>query len=425
MASAIRRGMHTESFLFSARSSDISPSTGDVVGGVAPSVPGVTVAVSQEIFDGADAALSNALSAPADSLTIDFGNIEVGSGLITSDFLVHNLLSGAPAGYQLGLDLTAVDTDTAVFQSGLVPFDNLGAGSSTTRTASFDSDRSAGTYTKRFDIEFKNDSGIVSGLPDGTQVLTLHLQGVVTTPADFLMDPGTTFDTFAGSTTAEFQGGTVTPVGDTFTFPDVDPAIPDLMVRGTVSIPDGYAGSAMTFDAETMAIGDGSTATTFNLPADKPFFAFSGETISVEANATINAPDSLEIVGNGGLPNIVVDGAINAEQLIVESQVSGGTLTFDGANVAVDDTARIGISDEVVTIGSNSNIEIQTGAGPLAGLYVFGSSVEVDGSMLDGAPSLEIGAGTISINSSNLLGGQYTSSGRGWRRSHRLHYQCG
>lgn len=134
--------------------------------------------ISESVLDHANASFTT----PADvnTLTIDFGSIPAGSGVVTQGFAVHNLV-GTPS-FTAALDVTSVNGtgDTAKLYSSAVPFTDLPAGSNQALIASFDT-AAVGSYSATWTLA--NADQILPGSIAGTS-LTLTLVGVVTSPCN-------------------------------------------------------------------------------------------------------------------------------------------------------------------------------------------------------------------------------------------------
>ena len=120
----------------------------------------------------------------ATSLTLDFGNIALGSSVSPLNFGLTNLTS--LVGFTAGLDLDSITPagNTAAFTTNLAPFSSLAAGSSNGFTSSFIA-ASVGTFTASYTLGLSDEnlSGALNTAP-----LTLTLTGKVRLAGDYNVD---------------------------------------------------------------------------------------------------------------------------------------------------------------------------------------------------------------------------------------------
>ena len=141
------------------------------------------VTVELEVLDHSEASFSAA--ADENTLTIDFGVVSTGSGVLTDAFAVYNLES--VPGFSAALDIDSVtdDGDTAVLFTDVTVLTDLPAGSSAGFVASFDTNVSAGVYQTSYVLEVSDED--LPGAQPGTD-LTITLHGEVVDSAIFPFD---------------------------------------------------------------------------------------------------------------------------------------------------------------------------------------------------------------------------------------------
>lgn len=110
------------------------------------------------------------------SLTIDFGSLQVDSRFVQSSFDVFNLV--ATAGFTAPLDLVGFVGlgDTSVFSTTLALTENIVAGTSQAFAANFDTS-AIGNFAATYSLQWSDDTALAGAL--GGQTLTLNLLGNV------------------------------------------------------------------------------------------------------------------------------------------------------------------------------------------------------------------------------------------------------
>ena len=136
------------------------------------------ITINLAVLDHAEASFNAA--ANQDSLTIDFGIVSSGGGIVTQPFTIQNLEPSA--GFTAALDLDAVvgTGDTGVLFTDLAPFANLAPASGLTFTASFDTSV-VGVFSAQYVLSV-SDENLAGALPGTDLVLTL--MGQVATACD-------------------------------------------------------------------------------------------------------------------------------------------------------------------------------------------------------------------------------------------------
>jgi hypothetical protein len=134
--------------------------------------------VNLSVLDHSNASFAG--SSDVNSLTIDFGSLQVGSGTYQSPFDVFNLV--ATAGFTASLDLLTIGSsgDTSVLGTNLSVFDNLAAGGAESYLASIDT-AAIGSFSATYFLSLSDDTSLSGAL--GGQQLALNLLGnVVSVP---------------------------------------------------------------------------------------------------------------------------------------------------------------------------------------------------------------------------------------------------
>ncbi len=141
-----------------------------------------TINVSLNVDDHSNASFTT----PADqnSLTIDFGSVPAGSGIVTQPFTINNLTQ--TVGFTARLDGDSINGagDTARLYTNFAPFTNLPAGSNVALVASFDT-ATVGPWSATWTIA-TSDENIAGATPGANLVLTLT--GVVVPTCSLLGD---------------------------------------------------------------------------------------------------------------------------------------------------------------------------------------------------------------------------------------------
>ncbi|MGD9636217.1 MAG: endonuclease [Pirellulales bacterium] len=130
--------------------------------------------VNLSVLDHANASFAGL--SDLNSLTIDFGSVPIGSGLLQSSFDVFNLV--ATAGFTAPLDLTSFSGagSTSAFTTTLAATNNIAAGGSQLFAAMFDTS-SPGSFAASYTLAVSDDTALAGAV--GGQQLTLNLLGNV------------------------------------------------------------------------------------------------------------------------------------------------------------------------------------------------------------------------------------------------------
>ena len=141
------------------------------------------ITIELQVLDHSEASFSAA--ADEDALTIDFGVVSAGSGVLTEAFAVHNLES--TPGFSAALDVDSITDsgDTAVLLADVAVLTDLIAGSSVGFLASFDTGVAPGIYETSYTIEVSDED--LPGAQPGTNLM-LALHGEVVASGIFPFD---------------------------------------------------------------------------------------------------------------------------------------------------------------------------------------------------------------------------------------------
>jgi endonuclease I len=136
------------------------------------------IAISLSVLDHANASFDS----PTDQneLTIDFGDANVGSGVVAQPFTIYNLPQ-TPS-FTAGLDLDSIGGtgDTAILATDVLPFTGLSAGGDHVFTAFFDT-ASAGNYSAIYTLHL-SDENLPGALPTAPDLVVTLVGHVVRTP---------------------------------------------------------------------------------------------------------------------------------------------------------------------------------------------------------------------------------------------------
>ena len=133
-----------------------------------------SVSISLTVLNHANGSFSS--PSDANTLTIDFGDVTLGSSPVTHGFSIYNLV--ATPGYTARLDLDSVggSGDTSRLYTDLAPFSNLDAGNSAAFTATFDP-AATGTFSAIYTLQ-NSDENLAGATNGANLVLTLMGRGV-------------------------------------------------------------------------------------------------------------------------------------------------------------------------------------------------------------------------------------------------------
>lgn len=141
-----------------------------------------TVNISLAVLDHANASFNS--PSDQDALTIDFGTVSAGSGVVSQPFDIHDLVQ--TAGFTAALDLDSVTGagDTAVLGTDAATYSNIAAGSSHGFNATLDT-ASAGNYSATYTLHL-SDQNIpgATATTDLTLTLLANVVPSVCTAAD-------------------------------------------------------------------------------------------------------------------------------------------------------------------------------------------------------------------------------------------------
>ncbi|HSW46181.1 MAG TPA: endonuclease [Phycisphaerae bacterium] len=141
-----------------------------------------TINVSATVLEHAEGSFTG--TSNTDTLTIDFGRVNPGSGIHGSGFSVHNL--EVVSGFTAGLDLDGIDGsgDTATLATDLASFSNLASGNNQAFNASLDAS-TIGVFQAVYTLHVSDQN--LPGATAGTD-LVLTLKAAVRFAADFNAD---------------------------------------------------------------------------------------------------------------------------------------------------------------------------------------------------------------------------------------------
>jgi len=141
-----------------------------------------SIAVNLLVFDHANG--SFATSVDQNALTIDFGSVPAGSGVMTQPFAIYNLIQTPGFTARLDGDSIAGAGDTARLYTNVAAFSDLAAGSSLAFTASFDT-AAVGVWSATWTIATSDEN--IPGATAGAN-LVLTLMGTIVPSCSHLGD---------------------------------------------------------------------------------------------------------------------------------------------------------------------------------------------------------------------------------------------
>jgi endonuclease I len=132
----------------------------------------IPLSYSATVLDHASPSFGNS---PQNSLTIDFGIVEAGTGVHSTPFNIRNLATTSP--YTAALDLDSIQGSgaTSVMTTNLTTFSNLAAGDSTTYSSFFEVS-TPGDYSATYSLGL-SDENLIGASATGSQLLSLVVKG--------------------------------------------------------------------------------------------------------------------------------------------------------------------------------------------------------------------------------------------------------